>query len=443
MKNYILASFIILLCFSSCIKSSEEIRNEKIQEFEEKIQEIEKVIATRGGNIIGEATRWDASNEPETRIVYTLGDTLFCWNPRSEEPNKLFNNLDQLLVYEFSIDFLKSGAVVKHSVSPIRKVNAPSYDEESGSDIIVNATDIFKSDNVTNLYHMAGEWIFIGGDFVVNVYEPNKLIDIANFDIDQVEQRFNTKLTQTRWVSSDAWTGYIECDLANDALSISLYGENHQLPGFSTYRHNMPDYEWSFGGSTWSEERYKDDYHFRADIEIEGSPDDVKFEGIYWRQSKFRPEEMTAIRLQKVYMQREEEVLKQIEEDREKEKQDKIQRIKEQAISFDELAEAYYGNTAYGKQTYPTGRNYILKVGFDEILRSNISNYSYRFKDHITILKRGYFYSNDHTFASIKFPFSGYVSGYFDSYSKEYVLLSDEVYEMTFYFTNVEPLLWY
>ena len=244
----------MLLCFSSCLKSSEE-------KHDEKIQEIENVIKKHKGKIIGKGTRSDASNEYETRIVYTKGDTLFCWDTRSEEPHKLFNNLDQLQVYEYSIDFIKkSGAVVKHTVSPITEITAPSYDEENDSDIIVNATDIFKSKNIRNLYHMAGEWIFIGGDFVTNVYEPNKLIDIANFDIEQVEKRFNTILPQTRKIFSDAWTGYIECDSFNDdVLCLSLYGENHQLPGFSTYRTNIPDYEWSIGGGVWDEDRYKND----------------------------------------------------------------------------------------------------------------------------------------------------------------------------------------
>lgn len=152
---------------------------------------------------------------------------------------------------------------------------------------------------------------------------------------------------------------------------------------------------------------------------------------------------MTVTGLQKVYKQREEEVLQQIEEDIENEKQEKFQLVKEQSVSFSELVEAYYGNTAYGSQKYPTGRNYILKVEFEQILSSNFPRYKYRFKDHISILERGYFYSNNDSFASLQFPFTGYVSCYFNSYNKEYVMFSDEVYEITFYFTDTEPILWY
>lgn len=435
-KKYLLAVICLyfLISCTSCFKSTEE-------KHEERVQEIEKAVETRGGHILGKATIWGSPKEIESRIVYTQGDTLFCWSTQSDEPIKLFNNFDDIKVYEYTIDFTSSGARIIPTITPLTQISIPSYDENNEEEI--KGTDIFNTVDISNLYRMDGQWIFIGGDFVANIFEPTKLIDISDLGIGEIEKLFNTALPQTRKVYSDVWTGYIDYSGYNSDLKLSLYGENHQLPGFSTYNTKISDLEWGWGGLSNSDERYKNDYHFRVDARIASSPDDIRIEQVYWRNNAFSPDAMTSTGLQSYYKEREEEVLQQIEEDREQQKQEMIQRIKEQAVSFNELVNAYYGNTAFGRNKYPTGQTYILKVEFESVLSSNSSRYAYRFKDYKTILQSGYFYSNDHSLASMRFPFTGYVSCYFDSYSKDYVMFSDEVYEMTFYFTDTEAVLWF
>lgn len=453
----LIASILLIACHT---KSPEEIREERFNKAEEKIEAL-------GGKIMG----YHETND-KLLMVYSQENTLYHWDVDSL-PQKLYEHPEQLFVIQYNLDFTPKGLEVKTTKRTITDIpDGTAYDYEIEDIIPSKATDVFKIVSFENRYRVMGPWIFIGGDYVANIHRPNELLDISYLGLsDKIKSNtFNTigeisdlnieipeksyrrrdyPFVHTKSNDSDVWTG--EIDKKEDTFSgendlqLTLYGENHQLPGFQSFQSEYSDWDWATPRMKGSEDPYRDDYHFYALINLSGynttTLETPVIGEFHWRNEKISPSVATSKGLQKYYAKRKADLPELIEEERIKAEQENITRIKNQAVSFWDLAEAYEGNTNYGINKYPKGRKYILYVDFDQILRSNEPRYNYRLVCS-RILKDGYFYTNDEFFINQKFPSTGYVECYFDSYSKDYVMFSDEVAKYKFYFTDVKPLLW-
>lgn len=415
-------------------KSVEEVRYEKLQESLLHVETIK-------GEVVGYVENGD-----DIVILYFHGDTLLRWDVDSLAV-PLYDVPESLMSGYYTLDTSSGNMRIKFVKRLITDV--PDFTNE-WTDTPIKAVDIIKSAKLNRKFNMLGPWIIIAGDFIANIHNPNELLEISDLGIKDLCEQLNDDLQQAPTEISDIWTGNVDYN-SIEGLKLTIYGTKYRLPGFETYAKNIPSDVWFEGGEN-SEESYATDYHFSVPISLGSNSQslhDFSADELIWRDNSIPMETVSANGMSPYYKERERELQAWMEECRIKEEEERkrreeemIQQLKAQSITLWTLVNAYEGNVAYGKSQYPTGKRYIMHVNFDKCLNSNVSQYKYRFLSDLTILKRGYFYSNDDFFISQKFPFSGYIECYFDSYNRDYVGFSDEVCEWTFYFADVKILAW-
>lgn len=348
------------------------------------------LLAEQGADIIGEVN--DAGRQI---YVYFIKDSLFKWEEDST-PVRLYNDLSNVSVVDLQFDFDESGANLKKNKKNLKDVvRDGGFGEETAGDVI------FKTQPVKDVFSMYGNWLFIGGDYMANVLNPYEVLDISSYEIEDLRDYTHKPMTQNGDFTGDVWTG--KFSLTGLGLSLILYGEKQQLPGFNNYPANCTMEEWQYTGIPYSEDNYKYDTHFwgTAPIKNSNSVFNINIESIEWRHNTIAVSDVTPLGMNKYYKERDEEIQINIPLIREQERQNEISRILAQSVYLQDVIDAYNSNPTLASKNYPVGKRMIIQVNVPNILPlpSYSSDYRYRMGNN-----HWYIYTNEEIFVDFEYP---------------------------------------
>lgn len=443
----ITVSLLLMNLVVGCNKSGGKVDSEQLHNL------LLEKIKSEGGKVLADCK---GTNELGT-IIYTNEKGLYQLNPEQRKAKLIFPNPSSLKITSFSL-------------APENGIYQISVRENP----MTKSRDIITGGNANELYRVEWPWIFIGDTYISNINDSTKIIDISNF---YDERRGNTKVND---VGNKEYKGSFSID-SDKKLTISVFDRQTNLPGFYEYNpQSIPQSLWN--GKMWLKEFYRayigelgdlydkevgseldyeykkgENYCMKLSFDQEGKF--ITDSSVYWNGNIINKDDLSTSGMKPYYKKRElaissdlnktkeylyeklSKVDAEYEKIRQKDLENQIQDIKNQAVALRDIVQSYCSNEMKAKKDYPFNQKMVIKASLEEINRSSSNfNYVLRPSDDDPLCNI-YIFTNDEQFTDFSYPIYVYMYVLFEGVSAN----TDWFSEMTTYkfiFSDAKALLW-